>query len=151
MQLLWGCGPSSAVIFFSAKWVGHKWLWSANIQRDSAVGSYKSELPAEETEVSNILHHFLHCTVLLTDNPHSEKLRFSYAVEIYFLCFPPLTFCRVDGWKLTEKHFEDLVTAVQHMVSLTELDLSDSHMDLSRILLLNAGVRQRSSQLQILR
>ncbi|XP_076145414.1 NACHT, LRR and PYD domains-containing protein 12-like isoform X5 [Alosa pseudoharengus] len=58
---------------------------------------------------------------------------------------------RLAGCKLTEKGCEAVASAVQHMVSLTELDLSDNHMNITGIQLLNAGISHPNSQLQILR
>ncbi|XP_062390503.1 NLR family CARD domain-containing protein 3-like [Sardina pilchardus] len=58
---------------------------------------------------------------------------------------------QLAGCKLTEEFGEVLASAVQHMVSLTELDLSDNHVSITGIQLLNAGISRLNSHLQILR
>ncbi|XP_076136940.1 NACHT, LRR and PYD domains-containing protein 12-like [Alosa pseudoharengus] len=58
---------------------------------------------------------------------------------------------RLDGCKLTEKPSEVVASAVQHMVSLTELDLSDNHMNITGIQLLSAGISCPNCELRILR
>ncbi|XP_062399992.1 stonustoxin subunit beta-like [Sardina pilchardus] len=58
---------------------------------------------------------------------------------------------RLAGCKLTEEFGEVLASTVQHMVSLTELDLSDNHVSITGIQLLNAGLSRLNSHLQILR
>ncbi|XP_062396080.1 NACHT, LRR and PYD domains-containing protein 12-like isoform X1 [Sardina pilchardus] len=58
---------------------------------------------------------------------------------------------RLAGCKLSEKPCEVVASAVQHMVSLTELDLSDNHMNITGIQLLNAGMCSPNCKLQKLR
>ncbi|XP_062395963.1 NACHT, LRR and PYD domains-containing protein 12-like isoform X2 [Sardina pilchardus] len=58
---------------------------------------------------------------------------------------------RLAGCKLSEKPCEVVASAVQHMVSLTELDLSDNHMNITGIQLLSAGISHSNCKLQILR
>ncbi|XP_062400134.1 ribonuclease inhibitor-like [Sardina pilchardus] len=53
---------------------------------------------------------------------------------------------RLAGCKLTDRALDDAASAVQHMVSLKELDLSDHHLDIANIQRLNV-----SNSLQILR
>ncbi|XP_062390701.1 uncharacterized protein LOC134078641 isoform X2 [Sardina pilchardus] len=56
---------------------------------------------------------------------------------------------RLVGCKLSEEFFENVASAVQHMVSLTELDLSGNHINITGIQLLSA--LKSDSKLQILR
>ncbi|XP_062396127.1 NACHT, LRR and PYD domains-containing protein 12-like isoform X2 [Sardina pilchardus] len=58
---------------------------------------------------------------------------------------------RLAGCKLTEESCEVVASAVQHMVSLTELDLSDNHMNITAVQLLSAGISHSNCKLQILR
>ncbi|XP_062400010.1 stonustoxin subunit beta-like [Sardina pilchardus] len=58
---------------------------------------------------------------------------------------------RLAGCKLTEESFEALASAVQHMVSLTELDLSDNHISITGIQLLSALKSHINCKLQTLR
>ncbi|XP_041958719.1 uncharacterized protein LOC121718035 isoform X2 [Alosa sapidissima] len=58
---------------------------------------------------------------------------------------------RLPGCKLTEGPCEVVASAVQHMVSLLELDLSDNHMNDTGIHLLNTGIRQSKCDMRILR
>ncbi|XP_076144142.1 NACHT, LRR and PYD domains-containing protein 12-like [Alosa pseudoharengus] len=58
---------------------------------------------------------------------------------------------RLAGCKLTEESSEVVASAVQHMVSLTELDLSDNHMNITGIQLLSAGISHSNCELWILR
>ncbi|XP_062396096.1 NACHT, LRR and PYD domains-containing protein 12-like isoform X3 [Sardina pilchardus] len=58
---------------------------------------------------------------------------------------------RLAGCKLSEKPCEVVASAVQHMVSLTELDLSDNHMNITGIQRLNAGICSPNCKLQKLR
>ncbi|KAL2086339.1 hypothetical protein ACEWY4_017398 [Coilia grayii] len=58
---------------------------------------------------------------------------------------------RLAGCKLTEKQCEVVASAVQYMDSLTELDLSDNHMSITGLQLLNAWMSHPSCKLQILR
>ncbi|KAL2086341.1 hypothetical protein ACEWY4_017400 [Coilia grayii] len=62
-----------------------------------------------------------------------------------------LQILRLAGCKLTEKQCEVVASAVQYMDSLTELDLSDNHMSITGVQLLNAGMSHPSCKLQILR
>ncbi|KAG5278262.1 hypothetical protein AALO_G00097020 [Alosa alosa] len=58
---------------------------------------------------------------------------------------------RLAGCKLTEEFFGVVASAVQHMVSLTELDLSDNHLNINEIQLLSALKSGISCKLQTLR
>ncbi|XP_062396166.1 NACHT, LRR and PYD domains-containing protein 12-like [Sardina pilchardus] len=58
---------------------------------------------------------------------------------------------RLAGCKLTEESCEVVASAVQHMVSLTELDLSDNHINITGIQLLSALKGDVSCKLQTLR
>ncbi|XP_076143878.1 uncharacterized protein LOC143125921 isoform X2 [Alosa pseudoharengus] len=58
---------------------------------------------------------------------------------------------RLAGCKLTEESCEVLVSAVKHMVSLTELDPSDNHMNITGIQLLSALKSDINCKLQTLR
>ncbi|XP_062395981.1 NACHT, LRR and PYD domains-containing protein 12-like [Sardina pilchardus] len=58
---------------------------------------------------------------------------------------------RLAGCKLTEESCEVVASAVQHIVSLTELDLSDNHMNITAVQLLSAGISHSNCKLQILR
>ncbi|KAG5278263.1 hypothetical protein AALO_G00097030 [Alosa alosa] len=58
---------------------------------------------------------------------------------------------RLAGCKLTEESCEAVASAVQHMVSLTELDLSDNHMNIAGIHLSSALKGGISCKLQTLR
>ncbi|XP_062399803.1 NLR family CARD domain-containing protein 3-like isoform X2 [Sardina pilchardus] len=62
-----------------------------------------------------------------------------------------LLILRLAGCKLTEESCEALASAVQHMVSLTELDLSDNYLNITGIQLLNALKSHINCKLQILR
>ncbi|XP_041958749.1 NACHT, LRR and PYD domains-containing protein 12-like isoform X22 [Alosa sapidissima] len=58
---------------------------------------------------------------------------------------------RLAGCKLTEEFFGVVASAVQHMVSLTELDLSENHLNINEIQLLSALKSGISCKLQTLR
>ncbi|XP_062396059.1 NACHT, LRR and PYD domains-containing protein 12-like [Sardina pilchardus] len=58
---------------------------------------------------------------------------------------------RLAGCKLPEESYEALASAVQHMVSLTELDLSDNHLNIAAVQLLSALKGDVSWKLQTLR
>ncbi|XP_062399773.1 NACHT, LRR and PYD domains-containing protein 12-like [Sardina pilchardus] len=58
---------------------------------------------------------------------------------------------RLAGCKLTEESCEVVASAVQHMVSLTELDLSDNHMNITGSHLLSAWISHPNCKLLILR
>ncbi|XP_062399957.1 ribonuclease inhibitor-like [Sardina pilchardus] len=58
---------------------------------------------------------------------------------------------RLAGCKLTEESYEALASAVQHMVSLTELDLSDNHISITGIQLLDSLKSHINCKLQTLR
>ncbi|XP_062399820.1 NLR family CARD domain-containing protein 3-like [Sardina pilchardus] len=58
---------------------------------------------------------------------------------------------RLAGCKLTEESYEVVASAVQHMVSLTELDLSDNHMNITAVQLLIAWISHPNCKLLILR
>ncbi|XP_062400021.1 stonustoxin subunit beta-like [Sardina pilchardus] len=58
---------------------------------------------------------------------------------------------RLAGCKLTEESYEALASAVQHMVSLTELDLSDNHISITGIQLLSSLKSDINCKLHTLR
>ncbi|XP_076135607.1 NACHT, LRR and PYD domains-containing protein 3-like [Alosa pseudoharengus] len=58
---------------------------------------------------------------------------------------------RLAGCKLTEESCEVVASAVQHMVSLTELDLSDNHLNITGIQLLSELKSDINCKLQTLR
>ncbi|XP_062400074.1 NLR family CARD domain-containing protein 3-like [Sardina pilchardus] len=58
---------------------------------------------------------------------------------------------RLAGCKLTEESCEVVASAVQHMVSLTELDLSDNHISITGIQRLSSLKSDNNCKLQMLR